>query len=371
MKALFKSIACLRCASPYPKEAIIFRCPNCGGIYDFIDVPNFSIDLIDPNLKGVWRYRQIIGFEDQDDIITLGEGNTPLIWDKVDGVSVGFKLEYLNPTASFKDRGSTVLVSVLHASGIKQAVEDSSGNAGASFSAYASRAGIKARIFVPQTASGPKRAQIIACGATIVLVPGSRSQVTAALLDNILEAEVYASHVFQPFGISGYATIAYELFEEMHEEPGSIVCPVGQGGLILGMSLGFQALLNSGLISRMPELIGVQAQPCAPLWARYQYGDLAQLITGAGETIAEGIRIDRPVRADKILQAIKVSQGRIIAVAESDILPGRDQLARRGFYVEPTSAVVWPAIEALKNQIREPIIAILTGAGYKYSSEVI
>lgn len=369
MKALLNLIACKNCKSPYPIDKIVFCCPICGDTYDFDDVPNYSWDLVDPDIKGVWRYRKIIGFPEDQCVITLEEGNTPLIWDEVNGKKVGFKLEYLNPTGSFKDRGSTVLVSVLHARGVVKAVEDSSGNAGASFAAYSARAGIQVRVFVPASASGPKRAQIESYGAKLIPVGGSRSQVTHALLNNIKAGEVYASHVYQPFGMSGYATIAYELIEEMDEEPRSVICPVGQGGLLLGLSLGFRALLMSGIISRMPELIGVQTQQCAPLWMAYQFGRVDPGIIEEGKTIAEGIRIAQPIRSDNILSAIRASQGRIIAVAEKDILPGRDQLARRGFYVEPTSAVVWPAITALKDEIRDPIIVILTGAGYKYCSK--
>jgi len=370
MKSLLNLIACSNCKFPYPKDEIVFHCPQCGGIYDIVDVPYFSKDLIETDVKGVWRYRKIIGFPDDQSIITLEEGNTPLLLDKINGKKVGFKLEYLNPTGSFKDRGSTVLASLLHARGINRAAEDSSGNAGASFAAYGVRAGIKVRVFVPASASGPKRAQIESYGAELIPVPGLRSQVTDALLHSIRPGEVYASHVYQPFGMFGYATIAYELIEDIDGEPGSVICPVGQGGLLLGLSLGFQALLKSGIISRMPELIGVQAKPCAPLWGAYQFGRIDFSITQEGPTIAEGIRICKPIRGDKVLSAVRASQGRIIAVAESDILSGRDQLARRGFYVEPTSAVIWPAIMALQGEIKEPIIAILTGAGYKYCPEV-
>ncbi len=369
MNSLLKLIACQVCKYPYPFDEFVFRCPQCGGIYDIETPPYYSENLIDRRFNGVWRYREIIGFPDDKSVITLEEGNTPLVWDDIDGRKVGFKLEYLNPTGSFKDRGSTVLVSMLHALGIVRAVEDSSGNAGASIAAYGSRAGIQVRIFVPASASGEKLAQIESYGAELISVPGTRSQVTDALFQEIGIGEVYASHVYQPFGMCGYATIAYELIEEMENVPGSVICPVGQGGLLLGLSLGFRSLFESGTISRMPEFIGVQAEPCAPLWHAYQSGGSDWNNTHEGETVAEGIRISKPIRGDKVLSTILASHGKIVAVAEGDILPGRDQLARRGFYVEPTSAVVWPAIMAMQDQLEEPVVVILTGAGYKYCPE--
>lgn len=101
MKIILHQVACLFCKSPYPDDEVVYRCPKCGGIYGYLTAPEFSLSLIDSSVRGVWRYRRAIGLPDGIDIISLGEGNTPLIWDDFDGQKVGFKLEYLNPTGSF------------------------------------------------------------------------------------------------------------------------------------------------------------------------------------------------------------------------------------------------------------------------------
>jgi threonine synthase len=281
------------------------------------------------------------------------------------GRPVYWKLEFLNPTGSFKDRGSATLVSFLRARGAAAAVEDSSGNAGASFAAYAARAGLRARVFIPGSASGPKRKQIEAYGAEVVAIPGSRSQAAEAALQAAGEGQVYASHAHLPFNLPGYATAAYELVEQLGRAPGTVVCPCGQGGLLLGMSRGFEALLQAGRIEAIPALVGVQARACAPLWAVSRYGAEGLGWVTEGETLAEGVRVRFPLRGDAVLRAVESSGGRFVAVDESEILPGRDEISRRGFYVEATSALVWNALAQVQGDTPEPIVAILTGSGLK------
>lgn len=152
------SIRCLKCGEPFPEKGTPHCCPLCGGLYDYDSLWTFDSAQVDSSQSGLWRYRHTFGFADGIPAVTIGEGNTPLLWDDVLGRKVAFKCEYANPSGSFKDRGTATLVAFLKARGVTEAVEDSSGNAGASFAAYAARAGIRARVFVPESASGPKRA---------------------------------------------------------------------------------------------------------------------------------------------------------------------------------------------------------------------
>jgi threonine synthase len=283
------------------------------------------------------------------------------------GKNTAFKLEFLNPTGSFKDRGSAVLVSFLLSKNIQAAVEDSSGNAGASFAAYAARAGMQARIYVPAYASGPKRKQIEAYGAQVVEIHGPRSATTQAVLKAVEDGEVYASHASMPVCLLGYATTAYEIYEQIGAAPGAVIVPCGQGNLLLGTGLGFDALKHAGLINRLPQLIGVQAMACAPLWAAFHYGAQGLNLVSEGETVAEGVRIKIPIRGDQVLNAVEKSGGGFLAVEETAILPGRDELAGLGFYVEPTSAIVWDALKQIHESLPEPVVIILTGSGYKAS----
>ncbi|MEX2160310.1 MAG: pyridoxal-phosphate dependent enzyme [Anaerolineales bacterium] len=297
--------------------------------------------------------------------MSLGEGNTPLVEGRGFGKKLAFKLEFANPTGSFKDRGTAPLAALLKARGVDEAVEDSSGNAGASFAAYAARAGIRARVFVPESASGPKRAQIEAYGAKLMPIAGPRSEAAAAVRKAADVGAVYASHAYLPFGLPGIATIAYELVEQLGQTPGAVLAPVGHGSLLLGMAKGFEALRAAGIIANHPVLVGVQARACAPLWALSTQGAAGLAWVIEGKTLAEGVRVLHPLRGDELMAAVEASGGRFLAVEEEKILPARDALAKAGLFVEPTSAIVWAALEQIAEDLPEPIALILSGSGLK------
>jgi threonine synthase len=362
-------IECTNCHRPYPEVGVPYQCPTCGGLFDLDPLPTFDPGKVEPGLPGIWRYRHTFGLPAGAPVLSLGEGRTPLILSQAFGRQVALKCEYLNPTGSFKDRGSAPILSFLCARGVQAALEDSSGNAGASFAAYSARAGIKARVFVPDSASGPKRLQIEAYGAELVRIMGPRSNAAEAVRRAAAGGAVYASHAYLPHNLPGYATLAYELFEQLSGPPGTVIVPVGQGGLLLGIGRGFASLQSAGLISRLPRLVGVQARLCAPLWALFSFGAAGLGWAAEGATLAEGIRVRSPLRGDALLQKIAESGGTVLAVDEEEILPGQAALARGGFYVEPTSAVVWGALHALfagSLDTPEPVVVVLTGSGFKY-----
>jgi len=366
------NLVCNNCGRDADPDALDYRCGTCGSFFDLEPFPPFDPAQVRDDLPGLWRYRHALGLPEDAPPIHLGEGGTPLISRPTEFGEVAFKLESLNPTGSHKDRGSTVLVSLLHAQGVTEVVEDSSGNAGASLAAYAAAAGIRARIFVPDYASGPKRRQIEAYGAEVVRILGVRSDVAEAVRRAAEAGTVYASHAHLPQLQAGFATLAYELNEQLERAPGTVVVPAGQGGLLLGIAHGFSNLLAAGMIDRLPGIIGVQAMACAPLWAALTMGAAGLQWVTEGSTAAEGVRIRNPVRGDPVLRAVQVSGGTVLAVEEDRILPGRDALARLGFYVEPTSAIVWDALRQLQahpdhGEVREPVVAVLTGSGLKYA----
>lgn len=358
-------VRCSNCGRIYPESDVVHRCEVCGGVYGITELPLFDFDLIDNHLPGIWKYRHTFGVLADETIVSLGEGNTPLIWGDVSGREVAFKCEYLNPTGSFKDRGSPLLVSFLSSRGATEALEDSSGNAGASLAAYAARAGMSVKIYVPDSASGPKRKQIEMYGAEVIRILGPRSNTTEAVLRAVNQGGKYASHAYLPFNLPGYATLAYELVEQLGTAPGTVVLPVGQGGLFLGLALGFRNLITGKAIKEMPKLVGVQALACAPLWTLFSYGAAGFGIAGEADTVAEGIRVRYPVRGDDVIRVCDNFHAEILAVEENEIIKGRDQLAKRGFFVEPTSAVVWSAILQGISGWTEPIVAVLTGSGLK------
>ena len=359
-------IRCENCGSLYPENLIIHRCEQCGGFFDFTGLPEYDPGAIAPDLPGFWKYRNSFSLKNPELVITLGEGNTPFVWDDPNSKEIGFKLESLNPTGSYKDRGSAVLVSQMLARMVYSSVEDSSGNAGASFAAYCTRAGIAAKVYVPERAAGPKRRQIEEYGAELVAVPGPRSEAAKAVLQAVDDGEAYGSHAFLPFGIPGIATIAYELLEQAGGRIGTVIAPAGHGALLLGIMRGFAALVKAGQLAAEPYYVGVQAENCSPLALAYRSGLEKMADAFEGNTVAEGVRVSTPVRARAILKHLSTTSGEIIAIPEAEILPACQELAQKGIYAEPTSALVWAALNRIKIEIPRPIILIISGNGLKY-----
>jgi threonine synthase len=268
----------------------------------------------------------------------------------------------------------TVMVSYLRSRGVERVLEDSSGNAGASLSAYAAAAGLSCRILVPETASYPKIAQIAACGADVVTIPGARQDVAEAALRQSAEI-FYASHNWQPFFVEGVKTLAYELWEQLgFRPPDNVVVPLGYGSNVLGLDRGFGELLRRGEIGARPRLFGVQAANCAPYHAAYRAGVERLVPTAITPTIAEGIASAKPTRVVEVLRAVRESGGAVVAVEEAEIVEALRALAHRGLYVEPTSAAAAAGLTRLQasGAIRpsETTVLVLTGSGLKASAAI-
>ena len=363
-------ITCTNCGHSYPRNGLPYICEYCGGLYDFPNPITLDPMQVDRSMPGIWRYSHTFGLSRDIEPVTLGEGNTPLVWTHLFGRNIAFKCEYQNPSGSFKDRGSAVIVTWLKSRNIHEAVEDSSGNAGASFSAYAARAGIKARIYIPESASGPKRRQIEAYGAEPIPVSGSRKNASEIVKVAAKEGSTYASHAYLPFNLPGYATISYEIYEQLgNNMPGVVILPVGQGGLLLGVWRGLEALRIAYSKNHKSILVGVQARACAPIWAQFKKNKNGEEWMVNNQTIAEGVRVADPLRSDVVLRAVEASQGIICAVEENEIIPCRDALARSGFYVEPTSAIVLSALEKNIQYLPDPIVVVLSGSGLKFENK--
>jgi threonine synthase len=302
---------------------------------------------------------------------SLGEGWTPLIPDQWGGVPVYWKLDTFMPTGSYKDRGVSIMVNWLAGLGAHTVVDDSSGNAGASLACYAARAGLTARIYVPESAPEPKRAQIAIYGAELVEVQGPRSQATKAAehdTQNSREA-AYASHAWHPAFLLGQMTCAWEIWEQLGGRvPDWLVAPVGNGGLLLGTWRGFQHLLQSGVTDRLPRLLAVQADPYTPIFSAF-HENLEDIVPyqRVEKVSADGIAISYPVHSASVIKAVRQSRGTIVAVEEKDVMANHEKLAARGLFVEPTSATVAVALKKVQTLFGddETVVAILTGHGLK------
>jgi threonine synthase len=356
----------------YPLEVPRWR-GDSGAHLNLGDAPGLKRADIDTAMNSLWRYRRAL-LVDAKVAVTLGEGWTPLVAGRWDGVPVALKLDYLMPSGSFKDRGMTVMVSYLKSRGLMHVLEDSSGNAGASLSAYCAAAGLRCRVLVPETASYPKIAQIAACGAEVVTIKGSRQDVADAAL--AMSREIfYASHNWQPFFAEGTKTLAYELWEQLgFRAPDNIVVPVGYGANVLGCDRGFSELLRNGEIPGMPRLFGVQAANCAPYHAAFHAGVEHFIPTPVAPTIAEGIASSKPTRMREVLAPVRASGGEIVAVSEEEIVRALAALARAGYYVEPTSAAAAAGLSQLiaRGVVKsgESTVLVLTGSGLKASAQI-
>jgi len=348
-------------------------CADDGHYLNLAPAPGLRRAQIDATERSVWRYAAAL-LVDRAHAVSLGEGWTPLVAGEWDGGPVLYKLEFTMPTGSFKDRGMTVMVSYLRSRGIARVLEDSSGNAGASLAAYAAAAGLACRILVPETASYPKIAQIAAGGADVVTIKGSRQDVAEAALAQSTEI-FYASHNWQPFFVEGTKTLAYELWEQLgFTAPDNVVVPLGYGSNVLGADRGFEELHRNGEIERRPRIFGVQAAACAPYATAFDAGTDTLVPTRIAPTIAEGIATTRPTRVAEVLHVIRQSGGSIVAVDEAEIVDALGRLARRGLYVEPTSATAAAGLTRLltSGTIRpsERTVLVLTGSGLKASATI-
>jgi len=347
------------------------RCPRCGVPLEYRrELP--EVGPRDLQGRGVWRYRP---FLPPAEPVSLGEGATPLIESRRIGERLGvrllLKLEGTNPTGSFKDRGASVLVSVLREFGARAVADDSSGNAAAALAAYAARAGLAATLYVPDYASPKKTAQIRAYGAELVRVPGPRSAAEEAVKEAVSRGKhVYASHNESPYFIQGLKTLAYEIYEDLgYEVPDHVIVPLGGGGLFLGLYLGFGELVKLGWAEAMPRIHAVQAEACAPVARAFELGEPEPAPVEPVPTVAEGISIAAPARGREIMAALKAG-GAAVAVEEREILGARGELAtQEGVYVEPTSAVVLPGLRRLirRGDISPSatVVLVLTGSGLK------
>lgn len=357
-------INCTQCGNPYPLTGTPYRC-RCGGNYDFAHFPAFALPPVQARSRGLWYFKESLGLPADAPIVSLGEGDTPLLPWCIHNHNVFLKMESQNPTGSYKDRGTAVLTSFLQTRSVNEVVEDSSGNAGASLAAYCSRAGIKAAIYIPESASGPKRWQIEMYGAEVRLIPGSRNNAAEAVLQAVNAGKVYASHAYMPFGLTGIATIAYEIWQALGREPGTLISPVGHGGLLYGVMLGFEALYSAGLISRKPFYIGVQAENCAPLAMAYRQKKLNPVEVVASASLAEGTSVARPVRGGQILRRMLNHKGMMLMGSESQLKELYRMTASSGCFCEPTSCLSLIPLLDDKIELAEPVVAIMTGSGSK------
>jgi len=353
-------LVCRDCGREYSSDGP-WRC-RCGHPLDFDErpLPDGRPEPLSRD-DGLWAFAEFLPVERH---VSLGEGWTPLVdapeWD------TQFKLDYLFPTASFKDRGATTTISRAVELGVDRVVEDSSGNAGLAIVTYAARTNIDAEIFVPADAKPGKLKAIERTGATLQRIEGTRQDVTDACVAAVEESEAYyASHAWDPAFFAGTATVAMEVAAQRDwDAPDAFVTPLGHGTLFLGAYRGFRALQKAGWIDSIPKLLGAQAAGVAPVVEAVGRDPGRQR-----NDAADGIQIGEPVRMKQILDAIEATGGDAIAVSADETEREHDRLAKAGFHVEPTCATATAALQAFRErgtiQQSDDVVVALTGSGLK------
>lgn len=360
------NLKCIECNKIYSEEEKRFLC-DCGGLLQVDFKPIFKIENIKKDVKSIFRYREFIPIKKDENIVSLKEGLTPLIKTKINNLNIYLKLDFIFPTGSFKDRGSSVLISKVKELGINRIVEDSSGNAGASIAAYSAIAKIKCDIFVPEKASPNKIKQIEFYGAKVHKISGTREDVFKAAFE-FSKKYYYASHFINPYFFQGTKTLIYEIFEDFNYSlPDTIILPVGSGSSIIGLYIGLKDLKRSGLIKKFPKLIGVQSKKCAPIYEAFVKKEDRVKKFKIGKTILEGISNPEPLRGKEILKSIYETNGDVIIVSDKEAITSQKELGKMGIFVEPTSAASFAGVKKYINGLKkdEKIVVVLTGSGLK------
>lgn len=330
-------------------------------------------DEIDKSMRSLWRYRGALPVEFNDPI-TMGEGCTPLVDRPWGDLRPLFKLEWFNPTGSFKDRGAAVMLSFLRQLGIAAVHEDSSGNGGSAIAGYGAIGGLRVKIIAPAHTSQTKIAQIRAYGADVQLVEGPREASEAQAIKQT-DGSFYASHNWHPFFLEGTKSLAYEIWEDLcFRAPDNIIVPVGAGSSLLGCAFGFQELFRAGRINRLPRLFAAQPVNCSPVDASFQAGVDTPVRRKVRPTVAEGTAIRHPLRLREIVSALRESNGGTVALSEDEIVSALSRLARHGIFTEPTCASAAAALDKLHETGRiranEETVVIITGTGLKAADTV-
>jgi threonine synthase len=364
-------IKCISCGLEYDLEEIIYTCPECGSLLEILIKPDVSKDIFECRKSTMWKYKEFMPV-DETKIISLQEGGTPFIkCDRLGedlGVKLHVKVEGSNPTGSFKDRGMSVGITKALELGVDIVGCASTGNTSASLAAYAARAGLKCIVLLPsgKVALG-KLAQAMFHGAEVLSVDGNFDEALEAVTALALQGELYLLNSINPFRLEGQKSIGFEIVDEMGwRSPDRIILPVGNAGNISAIWKGIQEFYESGFISDLPRMTGIQAEGAAPITNAVRKGELEIVPVENPETVATAIRIGAPVSALKALRAIYDSDGFADTVTDDEILDSQKLLARmEGIGVEPASA---SSIAGLRKLVEsgeidkgEEVVCVVTG----------
>jgi len=360
-------IDCFACKNRYPAEAVIFECPKCKGPLDIIyNYEEIKKHILRDEFRHAhithWKYWPFYPIHDLSRIVTLQEGGTPLLPSLRKGYY--FKNEGLNPTGSFKDRGTTIEMSHVVELGVKEIACATTGNMGASIAAYAARAGsVKATFYIPTFASKIKYVQIAAYGGKITSMKGTYEDALQQTKELRKKKGIYLTGDY-PYRGEGEKSVCFEIIDQLGwHAPDYVVAPIGNGTLLYGVYKALKELHIVGLLDHIPRIIGVQAKGCSPLVAAFAKKKKTFSRVKNPTTIASAINCGNPVDGIKALHALYDTKGTAVAVTDDEIRNAQNELGKEGIYAEPGGATAYAG--ALKLGLKGTVVVLVTGHGLK------
>lgn len=377
-------LECAACQLRHEARRLQNLCRDCGKPllvrYDLERARNtLTKESLVARSADLWRYREVLPVESDENIVSLGEGWTPLLRAERLGKQIGFDELYIkdesqNPTQSFKARGMSAAVSMAKELGATKLAVPSAGNAAGALAAYAARAGLECFIFMP---SDTPRANVVECeqtGAQVTLMDGLITD-CGAEVGRRKDAEGWfdVSTLKEPYRVEGKKTLGYELAEQFNWElPDVIIYPTGGGTGLIGMWKAFAEMEQMGWIgAKRPRMVTVQASGCAPIVTAFEAGKRFADEFPEAETVASGLRVPKAIGDFLILDALRESGGTAIAVSDEELIAATREIgAAEGIFCAPEGAACLPALRKLieANEVKptERVVLFNTGAGVKY-----
>jgi len=361
-------IRCFNCRKIYPIDSILFECTECGGPLDIeYDYREIERNLIKDEFKKQtirhWKYWRFYPIKNTEDAIVFGEGGTPLIQSRKGKGNWFFKYEGMNPTGSFKDRGSAVEITKARELGVKEVWCATTGNMGASVAAYSARAGIKANIVLPDHTPESKVKQTLAYGATVKKIKGTYDDAVAYTKKLRKEKGVYLTGDY-PYRGEGEKSTGFEIIDQLNfQVPNNIIVPAGNGTNMYGIYKGITEFKEIGLINKLPRIVGVQAKGCCPIYSAWASGAVEIEAVKKPKTIASAIEVGNPIDGVKALKAVRKTGGSMEVVTDTEIRNAQSELGREGIYAESAGAAGYAA--AKKMHLDGTVVIVISGHGLK------
>jgi threonine synthase len=377
-------LECALCGLRHEARKLQNLCVECGKpLLVRYDLEAAGQTLTSDSLKGreasLWRYREVLPVEDWANVVSFGEGWTPLLnanrlAENLDAnINLLIKDEGQNPTQSFKARGMTAAISMAKEFGVQKVAVPSAGNAAGAMAAYAARAGMEAHIFMP---NDTPRANVVECrqtGANVTLIDGLITDCGKIVAERKQDEGWFdVSTLKEPYRVEGKKTMGYELFEQLNGIPDVIVYPTGGGTGLIGMWKAFDEMQQMGWIdSKRPRMISVQSATCAPIVRAFENGERFADEFENASTLASGLRVPKAIGDFLILDAVRASGGTAVAVADEELIAAVSEIgAATGIFAAPEGAACLPALRELiaTGQIYsgETVVLFNTGSGIKY-----